>query len=116
MSNRAMPETIVFPNPVPPKVGEAIEIRPGDKRLVHHANVMVDRGQTARLQENNPGDGFGGMELTIESEFFDPDSHLLFWKPGSARAESSSSRVRQDVWSLNASLTSRLCTDGSRWS
>jgi Tfp pilus assembly protein PilF len=44
----------------------------------------VDRGQTARLQEKNPGDGFGGMELTIESEVFDPDSHFLFWKPGSA--------------------------------
>jgi len=63
---------------------KAIEIRPGDKRLVHHANVLVDRGQTARLQEKNPGDGFGGMELTIESEAFDPDSHFLFWKPGSA--------------------------------
>jgi Flp pilus assembly protein TadD len=63
---------------------KAIEIRPGDKRLVHHANVLVDRGQTARLQEKTPGDGFGGMELTIESEVFDPDSHFLFWKPGSA--------------------------------
>jgi Tetratricopeptide repeat len=63
---------------------KAIEIRPGDKRLVHHANVLVDRGQTARLQEKTPGDGFGGMELTIESEIFDPDSHFLFWKPGSA--------------------------------
>jgi len=63
---------------------KAIEIRPGDKRLVHHANVMVDRGQNARLLEKNPGDGFGGMELTIESELFDPDSHFLFWKPGSA--------------------------------
>ena len=29
MSSRAMPETLVFPNPVPPKPGEAIEIRPG---------------------------------------------------------------------------------------
>jgi tetratricopeptide (TPR) repeat protein len=63
---------------------KAIEIRPGDKRLVHHANVLVDRGQTARLQEKHPGDGFSGMELTIESELFDPDSHFLFWKPGSA--------------------------------
>jgi Flp pilus assembly protein TadD len=63
---------------------KAIEIRPGDKRLVHHANVLVDRGQTARLQEKEAGSGFGGMELTIESEFFDPDSHFLFWKPGSA--------------------------------
>ena len=63
---------------------KAIEIRPGDKRLVHHANAMVDRGLTARLQEKHPGAGFGGMELTIESEIFDPDSHFLFWKPGSA--------------------------------
>ena len=29
MMNRAMPETIVFPNPVPPKPGEAVKIRPG---------------------------------------------------------------------------------------
>jgi tetratricopeptide (TPR) repeat protein len=63
---------------------KAIEIRPGDKRLVHHANVLVDRGQTARLLEKQAGSGFGGMELTIESEVFDPDSHFLFWKPGSA--------------------------------
>jgi Tfp pilus assembly protein PilF len=63
---------------------KAVEIRPGDKRLVHHANVLVDRGQTARLQEKQEGAGFGGMELTIESEGFDPDSHFLFWKPGSA--------------------------------
>jgi cytochrome c-type biogenesis protein CcmH/NrfG len=63
---------------------KAMEIRPGDKRLVHHANVLVDRGQTARLQEKEPGGGFGGMELVIESEVFDPDSHFLFWKPGSA--------------------------------
>jgi Flp pilus assembly protein TadD/mono/diheme cytochrome c family protein len=63
---------------------KAIEIRPGDKRLVHHANVLVDRSETARRQEKQPGAGFGGMELVIESAVFDPDSHFLFWKPGSA--------------------------------
>ena len=62
---------------------KAIEIRPGDKRLVHHANVLVDREQAGRRQEKEPGAGFAGMELTIESEVFDPDSHFLFWKPGS---------------------------------
>ncbi len=62
---------------------KAMEIRPGDKRLVHHANVLVDRQQNGRRQEQEPGAGFGGMELTIESEVFDPDSHFLFWKPGS---------------------------------
>ncbi len=61
---------------------KAMEIRPGDKRVVHHANVLVDRMQSARLQESSPGAGFAGMELKIESEAFDPDSHFLFWKPG----------------------------------
>jgi tetratricopeptide (TPR) repeat protein/mono/diheme cytochrome c family protein len=62
---------------------KAMEIRPGDKRLVHHANVLVDRQQNGRRLEAEPGAGFAGMELTIESEVFDPDSHFLFWKPGS---------------------------------
>jgi Flp pilus assembly protein TadD/mono/diheme cytochrome c family protein len=62
---------------------KAIEIRPGDKRLVHHANVLVDREENGRRLEKEPGAGFGGMELVIESEAFDPDSHFLFWKPGS---------------------------------
>jgi tetratricopeptide (TPR) repeat protein/mono/diheme cytochrome c family protein len=61
----------------------AIEIRPGDTRLVHHANVLVDREESGRRLEREPGAGFAGMELVIESEVFDPDSHFLFWKPGS---------------------------------
>ncbi len=60
----------------------AIEIRPGDKRLVHHANILVDRYESARRMEKVKGEGFGGMEIRIESEVFDPDSHFLFWKPG----------------------------------
>ena len=61
---------------------KAIEIRPGDKRVVHHANVLVDRDQSVRRQEKEPGAGFPGMELKIASETFDPDSHFFFWKPG----------------------------------
>jgi tetratricopeptide (TPR) repeat protein len=66
---------------------KAIEIRPGEKRVVHHANILVDRQHSSRAQEKHPGDGFPGMELRIESESFDPDSHLFFWKPGSAPHE-----------------------------
>jgi tetratricopeptide (TPR) repeat protein/mono/diheme cytochrome c family protein len=61
---------------------KAIEIHPGDKRYVHHANILVDRSGTANRRETAPGAGFGGMEIRIESQVFDPDSHLLFWKPG----------------------------------
>ena len=60
----------------------AIEIHPGDKRYVHHANILVDRSASSRQREAEPGAGFGGMEIRIESQVFDPDSHLLFWKPG----------------------------------
>jgi tetratricopeptide (TPR) repeat protein len=62
---------------------KAIEIRPGDKQFVHHANVLVDRMQNSREREKEAGAGFEGMEIKIESETFDPDSHFLFWKPGS---------------------------------
>jgi tetratricopeptide (TPR) repeat protein/mono/diheme cytochrome c family protein len=61
---------------------KAVEIRPGDKRYVHHANILVDRAGSLRKREAEPGAGFGGMEIRIESQVFDPDSHLLFWKPG----------------------------------
>ncbi len=61
---------------------KAVEIRPGEKRFVHHANILVDRMQNSRQREKEPGSGFEGMEIKIESETFDPDSHFLFWKPG----------------------------------
>ena len=58
----------------------AIEIRPGNKRLVHHANLIVDRLNSARKN----GLEFAGMDLNIRGSVFDPPGHFLFWKPGSA--------------------------------
>lgn len=76
----------------------AVEIRPGNNRQVHHANLLVDRSETARREEPTPGDGFAGMELQIESETFDPDGHFLFWKPGSlVKPEPSTMALRLDA-------------------
>jgi Flp pilus assembly protein TadD len=61
---------------------QAIEIRPGNARAVHHANMLVDRSRSARAQEKTLGAGFPGMDLNVEADTFDPDSHFLFWKPG----------------------------------
>ena len=61
---------------------KAIEIRPGNARIVHHANLLIDRDRSARRLEKAPGEGFAGMDLTIGSNTFDPDGHFLFWKPG----------------------------------
>ena len=56
---------------------KAIEIRPGNVRTVHHANLLVDRSQSLRYRESQRR-GFRGMDLTIPSDTFDPDSHFLF--------------------------------------
>jgi len=63
----------------------AMELRPGDKRVVHHANLVVDRSRVLRLRDGQDGQpGFNGMDIETESSGeFDPDSHFLFWKPGS---------------------------------
>lgn len=57
----------------------AIEIRPGNQRVMHHANLYIDRARSARLQ----GDGFPGMDPIIERSIFEPDDgRFLYWKPG----------------------------------
>ena len=62
----------------------AIELRPSNPKIFHHANMLVDRGGASRSREAEPGIGFEGMDLEIESESFDPDGYFLSWKPGSA--------------------------------
>lgn len=63
----------------------AIEFRPGNPQIFHHANILVDRNESSRRLDGQDGQpGFAGMDLEIESDHFDPDSHFLFWKPGTS--------------------------------
>jgi len=65
----------------------ALEMHPGNKTIVHHANILLDRtGSSRRLDAQDPEVGFGGMEIRIESEQFEPQTHFLFWKPGTVPA------------------------------
>jgi Flp pilus assembly protein TadD/mono/diheme cytochrome c family protein len=61
----------------------AMEIRPAVPRIVHHANILIDR--TASFRRAHPQqwrDGVPGMELEVDTgNDFDPDSNFLFWKP-----------------------------------
>jgi Flp pilus assembly protein TadD len=75
---------ILSPSVTKARYVKAVEIRPGDPGTVHHANLMIDRTRSLRRQEKKPGEGFGGMDVPIQSDGFDPDSHFLFWKPGGA--------------------------------
>lgn len=64
----------------------AFELRISNPRLVHHANVVLDRTQSLRQREGADGHpGFPGMDVVTEAApgSFDPDSHFLFWKPAS---------------------------------
>ena len=62
----------------------AMEVRPGNPLVFHHANVILDRSGSAKRQEKIVGVGFPGMDLSVEESTFDPDGHFLSWKPGSA--------------------------------
>ena len=58
----------------------AIEFRPGNPRVLHHAVVLYDRTGTARHKEGLDGQpGYDGM-LQEGLEF--PDGHFLGWTPG----------------------------------
>ena len=76
----------------------AVEILPGNKKIVHHANILIDRAQSSKQLEGKDGaPGFEGMSVSIESERFDPDSHFLFWKPGTP----SYSESKEMTWQLD---------------
>jgi tetratricopeptide (TPR) repeat protein len=62
---------------------KAMEVLPGNPRVFHHANVIIDRARSSERHEEKPGSGFPGMDLTVQEDTFDPDSHFLSWKPGS---------------------------------
>jgi hypothetical protein len=62
-SGRDIYWNVIFtPNVAVRRWVRAIEIRPGLPRVVHHANLLVDRTGLAHLQETSPGKGFPGME------------------------------------------------------
>jgi tetratricopeptide (TPR) repeat protein/mono/diheme cytochrome c family protein len=80
---------LVYPSPTPrTRYVRAVEIRMGDRKVAHHANLLIDRTRSSRRRETGgPGSGFPGMELAMESEGFEPESHFLFWKPGTVATE-----------------------------
>lgn len=61
----------------------AMEILPGNKKVLHHASVSIDRSGLARqIEAEDPDVGFSGMGVKFESRSFEPQGHFLSWKPG----------------------------------
>jgi len=80
----------MFVIPVPLKSNRfvrALEIRPGNSKVVHHAVGLVDTTQRCRnLDAEDPTPGFEGMRSTEFARA--PDGNFLGWTPGKIPTES----------------------------
>lgn len=57
-----------------------LEFRPGNPKVVHHANIRVDRTSASReLDDADPGPGYSGLILRSADY---PEGHFLGWTPG----------------------------------
>jgi len=57
-----------------------LEFRPGNPKVVHHANIRIDTTPASRrLDDADPGPGYSGL---IARSATYPDGHFLGWTPG----------------------------------
>ena len=75
--------TFVIPIPVAAaRYVRALEFHPGNARVVHHANLGVDRTRSSRaLDARDPEPGYSG---SMERDARYPEGQLLGWTPGQA--------------------------------
>jgi tetratricopeptide (TPR) repeat protein len=75
--------TFVIPIPLAaPRYVRGLEFRPGNARVVHHANLGVDRTRSSRLLDARDGEpGYAGS-MEIDARY--PPGQLLGWTPGQA--------------------------------
>jgi Flp pilus assembly protein TadD len=71
----------VLPIPTPStRFVRALEFRPGNPKVVHHANIRIDKTPASRqLDEGQPGPGYDGL-IAHSAQY--PDGHFLGWTPG----------------------------------
>ncbi|MEM9460852.1 MAG: tetratricopeptide repeat protein [Myxococcota bacterium] len=86
----------VIPAPPPsspgsPRFVRAVEIRPGDPRVVHHGVLRVDlTGSVRHLDAQDPAPGFDGMVFAGARM---PDGRFLGWTPGKRPSPGSDARA-----------------------
>ncbi len=73
----------IFVLPIPvdrARFVRGLEFRPGNPRVVHHANIRIDTTPASRrLDQADPGVGYDGL---IARSATYPDGHFLGWTPG----------------------------------
>ena len=73
----------IFVIPVPvtkTRFVRGLEFHPGNSRVVHHANIRIDKTAASRaLDEADPGPGYSGL-IARSADY--PEGHFLGWTPG----------------------------------
>ena len=73
----------IFVMPVPTsgaRFVRGVEFRPGNAKVVHHANIRLDRTDASRRYDaEDPAPGYDGL---IAHSATYPDGHFLGWTPG----------------------------------
>jgi Flp pilus assembly protein TadD len=73
----------IFVLPIPVETARfvrGLEFRPGNAKVVHHANIRIDTTSVSRkLDEAGPGPGYDGLIARTATY---PDGHFLGWTPG----------------------------------
>ena len=73
----------IFVLPIPVDRGRfvrGLEFRPGNPKVVHHANIRIDTTPASRrLDDADPAPGYDGL---ISRTATYPDGHFLGWTPG----------------------------------
>jgi Flp pilus assembly protein TadD len=73
----------IFVLPIPTtgtRYVRALEFRPGNAKVVHHANIRIDATPASRqLDDGQPGAGYDGL-IAHSARY--PDGHFLGWTPG----------------------------------
>jgi len=73
----------IFVIPIPTdsvRYVRALEFRPGNPKVVHHANIRIDATPASRrLDEAQPGPGYEGL-IARSAQY--PDGYFLGWTPG----------------------------------
>jgi Flp pilus assembly protein TadD len=73
----------IFVLPIPVDAARfvrGLEFRPGNPKVVHHANIRVDATPASRrLDDEDPAPGYDGL-IAHSAQY--PDGHFLGWTPG----------------------------------
>ena len=72
---------------------EAVELRPGNKRVVHHANILIDPTRSSKARDEEDAEpGFAGMDVISDAQR--PGGYFLTWVPGTLPS------VKPTAWRL----------------